>query len=45
MRQRFSSDGSTFVFGAEKKFEGTGNEGSVSIYKRDLLAGSTHLDW
>jgi hypothetical protein len=43
VRQRFSADGSTFVFGAEEKFESTGNEGSVSIYKRNLQAGSTQL--
>ena len=43
VRQRFSADGSTFVFGAEKKFEGNGNEGSVSIYKRNLQTGSTQV--
>ena len=43
VRRRFSADGSTFVFGAEKKFEGNGNEGSVSIYKRNLQTGSTQV--
>lgn len=39
VRKRFSADGSTFVFGAEKKFESAGNEGSVSIYSRSLKPG------
>ena len=43
VRRRFSADGSTFVFGAEQKFESTGNEGSVSIYRRNLQTGSTQL--
>ena len=43
VRRLFSGDGSTFVFGAEKKFEDKGNEGSVSIYKRDLQSGVTRV--
>ena len=43
VRRRFSADGSTFVFGAEKKFEDKGNEGSVSIYSRDLQSGASRV--
>lgn len=43
VRKRFSSDGSTFVFGADKKFEDEGNEGSVSIYTRNLQSGETQV--
>jgi len=43
VRKRFSSDGSTFVFGADKRFETAGNEGSVSIYKRSLPTGGTQV--
>jgi hypothetical protein len=43
VRRHFSADGSTFVFGAEKKFAGNGDEGSVSIYKRNLQTGSTQV--
>jgi hypothetical protein len=43
VRQRFSEDGSHFVFGAEEKFEPSGNEGSVSIYERDLNTSGTEV--
>jgi hypothetical protein len=43
VRKRFSADGSHFVFGAEKKFESEGNEGSVSIYERNLSSGATQV--
>jgi hypothetical protein len=43
VRKRFSADGSTFVFGADKRFEASGNEGSVSIYARDLGTGATQV--
>ncbi len=43
VRKRFSADGSTFIFGAEKKFAEKGNEGSVSIYGRDLQSGTTRV--
>jgi hypothetical protein len=43
VRKRFSADGSSFIFGADKKFESTGNEGSVSIYERDLQSGTTQV--
>ncbi len=43
VRKRFSADGSSFLFGADKKFETAGNEGSVSIYERDLQTGVTHV--
>ncbi|HEY1285744.1 MAG TPA: hypothetical protein VGF04_06615 [Solirubrobacterales bacterium] len=43
VRRRFSSDASTFVFGAEKRFEEKGNEGSVSIYSRNPASGTTRL--
>jgi hypothetical protein len=39
----FSADGENFVFGSEQKFEPTGNAGSVSIYERNLEAGSTQV--
>ena len=42
-RKHFSADGSTFVFGADKKFASTGNEGSVSIYSRDIQSGTTQV--
>lgn len=41
VRKRFSADGSTFIFGAEKKFDPNGKEGAVSIYSRDLQSGAT----
>jgi hypothetical protein len=39
----FSSDGSHFVFGSQQRFEPEGNEGSVSIYDRDLDTGTTQV--
>jgi hypothetical protein len=41
--QRFSADGTHFIFGADKKFESAGKEGSVSIYDRDLKGGITQV--
>jgi hypothetical protein len=38
-----SDDGSHFIFGADKKFEPVGNEGSVSIYDRNLATGMTQV--
>ena len=43
VRRHFSADGSAFLFGADKKFTTAGNEGSVSIYKRDLQSGGTQV--
>jgi sugar lactone lactonase YvrE len=43
VRKPFSADGSHFVFGAEEKFEPAGNEGSPSIYDRDLKTGVTQV--
>jgi hypothetical protein len=41
----FSADGNHLVFGSEQKFEPTGNEenGNVTIYERDLQAGTTEV--
>jgi hypothetical protein len=39
----FSADGSHFVFGATSKFTSNGNEGSLSIYDRDLTTNTTQL--
>jgi sugar lactone lactonase YvrE len=36
----FSDDGSHFVFGSDKRFQEAGNEGSVSIYDRNLNTGA-----
>ena len=38
-----SADGSHLVFGASKRFHPDGNEGSVSIYDRDLNSGETQV--
>ncbi len=39
----FSDDGSHFIFGSDKKFESAGNNGSVSIYDRNLTTGTTQV--
>lgn len=41
--KRFSGDGGSFVFGSTSRFEPTGNEGSLTIYERNLGAGTTHV--
>ena len=38
-----SADGSHLVFGSTSKFEPDGNAGEISIYDRDLAAGTTHV--
>jgi sugar lactone lactonase YvrE len=43
VRKPLSDDGSHLVFGAEKKFELAGNEGSPSIYDRNLETGLTQV--
>jgi hypothetical protein len=43
VRKPLSADGSHFLFGANKKFEPAGNEGSVSIYDRNLGNGTTQV--
>jgi hypothetical protein len=43
VRKSLSADGSHFVFGADKKFESSGKEGSVSIYDRNLQADTTQV--
>jgi hypothetical protein len=43
VRKPFSDDGSHFIFGADEKFEDAGNEGSVSIYDRNLETGVTQV--
>lgn len=43
VRAPLSADGSHFVFGSSKRFAPGGNEGSLSIYSRDLEAGETRL--
>jgi hypothetical protein len=43
VRRRFSADGSHLIFGADQKFDEDGNNGSVSIYDRDLDAGTTQV--
>ncbi|HEX6985415.1 MAG TPA: hypothetical protein VF170_08560, partial [Planctomycetaceae bacterium] len=43
VREHFSADGSHFVFGSEEKFEGTGKQGEVSIYDRNLGTGNTQV--
>jgi hypothetical protein len=41
----FSADGNHFIFSSEQRFEAAGNNnnGSVTIYKRDLAAGTTRV--
>ena len=39
----FSDNGSHFVFGSEKRFEPTGNSGSLSLYDRNLISGATQV--
>ncbi len=39
----FSADGGSFVFGSDSRFEPAGNEGSLSIYERDLGAETTQV--
>jgi hypothetical protein len=43
--KRLSADGSHFIFGSEERFEPLGNDnnGSVTIYDRDLNAGTTQI--
>jgi hypothetical protein len=43
VRKRFSTDGSTFVFGSDKPFDAAGNNGSVSIYARNLQTDQTQV--
>jgi hypothetical protein len=45
VRKHFSGDGGHFVFGSEQQFEPEGNpdNGNVTIYDRDLGAGSTQV--
>jgi sugar lactone lactonase YvrE len=43
VRRPFSEDGTHFIFGADEKFEDAGNEGSVSIYDRNLQTGATQV--
>jgi hypothetical protein len=39
----FSADGDDLIFGSTARFEPSGNEGSLSIYERDLAAGATQV--
>lgn len=41
--QSFSGDGHSFVFGSTSRFEPTGNQGSLTLYRRNLLAGTTQV--
>jgi hypothetical protein len=41
--KRLSADGSHLVFGSSAQFESGGNIGEVSIYDRDLSAGTTQV--
>jgi hypothetical protein len=43
VRVPVSADGSHLVFGSEQKFDLAGNEGSVSIYDRNLQTGVTQV--
>jgi hypothetical protein len=43
VRKPLSADGSHLIFGSEDKFEEGGNEGSVSLYDRDLVANTTQI--
>ena len=41
--ERFSADGTHFVFGSTQKFETDGNSGQVSVYDRNLSTGVTKV--
>jgi hypothetical protein len=41
--KRFSADGHSFVFGSASRFEPAGNQGSLSIYERNLTSGVTQV--
>jgi hypothetical protein len=41
--KRFSADGHSFVFGSTSRFEPAGNQGSLSIYERNLASGTTQV--
>ncbi len=43
MRKHLSDDGAHLIFGSEEKFEEAGNEGSVSIYDRNLATNTTQV--
>ena len=43
VRKPLSPNGSQLVFGSAERFEAAGNEGSVSIYERDLKADATQV--
>ena len=43
VRKALSADGSHLIFGSEDKFEEAGNEGSVSIYDRNLVTNTTQV--
>lgn len=41
--QSFSGDGNSFVFGSTSRFEPAGNDGSLTIYERNLLTRTTQV--
>jgi hypothetical protein len=41
--RQLSSDGTHLIFGSTSKFEPDGNSGEVTIYSRDLTAGTTQV--
>jgi hypothetical protein len=45
VKKHLSADGHHFVFGSEQQFEAAGNpeNGNVTIYDRDLIAGTTQV--
>jgi hypothetical protein len=43
VRKPLSADGTHFIFGSDEKFEAAGNEGSVSIYDRNLGTSTTQV--
>jgi hypothetical protein len=43
VREPLSADGNHFVFGSARKFEPSGNEGTVSMYDRNLGLGTTQV--
>jgi hypothetical protein len=43
VRKALSDDGSHLVFGTDKKFESAGNEGSATIYDRNLNTNATQV--
>lgn len=43
VRRHFSADGSHLVFGSTARLEPQGNNGSLSIYNRNLAAGKTEV--